>query len=277
MGADTVRIGKYGSWDLVDVAASKLIDGGNPASNDHVLYVHPRSETGGLALQLAYLRMQNRSASEAAMAVGVRLPTALWKAGQWVHSTTTWTDDTTDFQDAGTADAALETTTNDDGFLVSSPLIFNGLSIAVTTASVGSPARVLEYSTGTNSWTALPNVLAFDAASDNYSGSGAENVIVFAPPTNWTKMAAGHGTNVTVGHYGIRVRATTAPSTAGVAASMSVHRLYFPLEGLADNNLYEIPFGSMYSQLEMSGEALVAFFSVADPQNLVTALVRARG
>ena len=275
MGSDIVRIGNYGPWELVDKASSKIIDGGDPASNDYVMYVHPRAEAGGMGLQIAYARMQNRSGASAALAIGVRIPTSLWKAGQWTNSTTTFTDDTTDFQDAGATDAALETTTNNDGFLVSAPVLFNGISINVATASIGAPARVLEYSTGTSGWTALTNVLAFDAEGVNYTTG--ENVIVFAPPSNWAKMAAGHGTNVTVGHYGLRVRAATAPGTAGVASTLSVHRLYFPLEGLSDNNLYEIPFGSMYAPLEANGDALVAFFSTADSHNLVTSLVRARG
>jgi hypothetical protein len=100
---------------------------------------------------------------------------------------------------------------------------------------------------------------------------------VWGIPCDWTVMTSGHGTNVTVGHYGLRIRSTTAPTTAGVAATMSVHRIYFPLEGIADNGLYEIPLGSEYARFEQSGDALVAFFSVANPQNLATALVRARG
>ena len=90
-------------------------------------------------------------------------------------------------------------------------------------------------------------------------------------------MAGGHGTGVTVGEYGLRVRATTAPTTAGVATTMSVHRLHFLLSGLADSNLYEIPLGGMYAPLETNGEALVAFCSIAASQNMVAALVRARG
>lgn len=275
MGSDNIKIGAYGPWELVDKASSKLIDGGDPTSNSYVLYTHPRGESGGSHLQLAYARLQNRSESDAVVAIGVRLNTGIWKAGQWVHATTTLTDDTTDFQDAGATDAALETTTNGDGLLVSSGVLFNALSINVSTASVGTPARVIEYSTGTSSWTALSNALSFDGASNNYATG--ENVIVFVPPTDWARMASGHGTNVTVGHYGLRVRATTAPSTAGVAASISVHRLYFPIEVLSDNNVYEIPLGSMYATLEPNGDALVAYFSVTNPQNLVSAVVRARG
>lgn len=275
MGSDNIKIGAYGPWEIVDKACSKLIDGGDPTSNNYVLYTHPRGESGGINLQLAYARLQNRAEADAVVAIGVRLSTGIWKAGQWTDATTTFTDDTADFQDVGATDAALETTTNDDGFLVSSGVLFNGLSINVSTASVGTPTRVLEYSTGTSSWTALSNVLSFDSAGANYDT--AENVIVFAPPTDWARMTSGHGTGVTVGHFGLRVRATTAPSTAGVAASISVHRLYFPIEVLSDNNVYEIPLGSMYASLEPNGDALVAYFGIANPQNLVSALVRARG
>lgn len=275
MGSDNIKIGAYGPWELVDKACSKLIDGGDPTSNNYVLYTHPRGESGGSNLQVAYMRLQNRSETDAVVAMGVRLNTGIWKAGQWVHATTTYTDDTADFQDVGATDAALETTTNNDGFLVSSGVLFNGLSINVSTASVGTPVRVLEYSTGTSSWATLTNALSFDGAGANYNT--AENVIVFAPPTDWARMTSSHGTGVTVGHYGLRVRATTAPSTAGIAASMSVHRLYFPIEVLSDNNVYEIPLGSMYATLEPNGDALVAYFSVSNPQNLVSAVVRARG
>lgn len=275
MGADNIKIGAYGPWELVDRASSKLIDGGDPTSNAYVLYTHPRGESGGINLQLAYARLQNRSEADAVVAIGVRLNTGIWKAGQWTDATTTFTDDTTDFQDVGATDAALETTTNNDGFLVSSGVLFNGLSINVSTASVGTPTRVLEYSTGTSSWTALSNVLSFDSAGANYDT--AENVIVFVPPTDWARMTSGHGTGVTVGHFGLRVRATTAPSTAGVAASITVHRLYFPIEVLSDNNVYEIPLGAMYASLDPNGDALVAYFGVSNPQNLVSAVVRARG
>lgn len=267
--------GEYSRWTAVDTAPTALIDGGDPDSNTHVLYSHERSATGGVQLQLAYMSMQNRSGGAANIGVGVRIPKALWKAGQWTNATTTYTDDTTDFQDAGTSDAALETTTNSDGFLVSSTKKFNALCIAVGTASVGVPVRVLEYSSGTSTWTAITNYISF-AGSGAVYGTG-ENVIVWVPPANWSVMASGHGTGVTVGHYGIRIRATTASSTAGVASTMSVHRLYFLTEGLADNNLIDIPLGGMYFPMELSGEALVSYISTVNNQNRVTALVRARG
>lgn len=267
--------GEYSRWQAIDVAPTALIDGGDPASNTHVLYSHARGEAGGIRLQLAYGAIQNRSGATVSVGLGVRVPTTLWKAGQWVNATTTYTDDTTDFQDAGASDAALETLTNNDGFLVSSSLKFNALSINVGTASVGVPVRVLEYSTGTSTWTAITNYISFDGAGAVYPTG--ENVIVWVPPANWAVMASGHGTGVTVGHYGIRVRATTASGTAGVASTMSVHRLYFTLSGLADTNLYEVALAGMYFPMELTGEALVSYISTLNNQNRVTALVRARG
>lgn len=267
--------GEFGTWEAIDVAPTALIDGGDSDSNTHALYSHPRSATGGLRLQLVVGSIQNRSGGAANVGLGVRLSKSLWKAGQWVHATTTFTDDTTDFQDAGASDAALETTTNNDGFLVSSPHKFNALAINVGTASVGVPVRVLEYSVGTSTWTAITNYINFAGAGAVY-GTG-ENVIVWIPPANWAVMAAGHGTNVPVGEYGIRVRATTASSTAGLATTMSVHRLYFLVEGLADNNIYEVPTTGMYFPMDPCGDALVGYISTLNNQNHITALVRVRG
>lgn len=272
---NTFSDGEYSRWVPVDAAPTALIDGGDPSSNTHVLHVHERENTSSARLLLAYASLQNRSGGAAQVGLGVRLPTTLWKAGQWTDATTTYTDDTTDFQDAGTNDAALETLTNSDGFLVSSPLKFNALAINVSTASVGVPVRVLEYSSGTSTWTAITNYISFAGAGAVYPTG--ENVIVWVPPANWAPMAAGHGTGVTVGHYGIRVRATTASATAGLAATMSVHRLYFLLEGLADNNLYEFPLGGAYFPMEPNGNALVSYISTVNNQNRVTALIRTRG
>jgi hypothetical protein len=267
--------GEYGSWAAIDKAPTALIDGGDPSSSTHVLYTHPRAESGGLRLQLALASIQNRSGSTSNVGIGVRIPTSLWKAGLWTNGTTTYTDDTTDFQDAGASDGALETTTNNDGFIVSSTKLFNALSIAVGTASTGSPVRVLEYSSGTSTWTAITNFVNFAGSSVNYATG--ENVIVWVPPANWAVRASGHGTGVTVGHYGIRVRATTAPTVAGLASTMSVHRLYFLLEGLGDGNVYEAPLNGAYFPMEPSGDALVSYISVLNNQNQVSALARVRG
>jgi hypothetical protein len=268
--------GEYGAWEAIDLAPTAIIDGGDPSSNTHVLYSHPRSATDGLRAQIALASIQNRSAATVNVGVGVRLSTSMWHAGQWVNATTTYTDDTTDFQDAGASDAALETLTNNDGFIVSAYRPFNALSIKVGTASANGPVRTLEYSSGTSTWTEITNYISFAGSSANFSAG--ENVIVWIPPANWAVMAVGHGTGVRTGEYGIRVRATTAPgTTAALATSMSVHRLYFLLEGLTDNNVYELPLNGMYLPMEPSADAIVSYISTLNNQNHVTALVRVRG
>jgi len=269
--------GLFGKWHLIDSAPGKLIDGGDPTVSTNALFTHPRSETGGLTLQVAYANLQNRSGGAAHVGLGVRIPTTLWKAGQWTNATTTYTDDTTDAQDVGANDFALETTTDNDGFIVSSAVKFNAICLDIGTASVtGTPVRTLEYSTGTTTWTAITNGIVMPVSGGHWTA--AETLIWWIPPVDWTVLAAGHGTGVSTGQYAIRVRSTTAPTgTAGLADSMSVHRIYWSLEGLADNNVYEIPLGGMYAPLELNGDALVAAFSTANVQNRVTALVRVRG
>lgn len=268
--------GRYGPWVLVDASPLRLVDGGNPTDFSHTLYASPRQDGLPLSLQLGYARIVNRTGGTIHAGVGVRLPMASWTAGQWTHGTTTYTDDSDDFKSAATGDAPLETTTNGDGFLVQSPHIFNALSILVTTASTGSPTRIAEYSVAGGTWSTLTMVGHLSAGS-NYSGSGAENLLLWAPPTNWAPMIAGHGTGVTVGRYGLRVRATAAPTVAGVAASMSVHRIYGIIRNIAVDAAHIIDFGGLYAPLFAEGEALVMCTTVAGAGNMCSALVRSRG
>ena len=103
------------------------------------LIVNPRS-------RYTYIELQNRGASSTAVALVGFLPDAYWQAGQWVDSTTTYTDDTTDAQDAGTDDFPLETTTVSDGFILGASLPFGAISVDVTTAGNGTtPTHTFEY------------------------------------------------------------------------------------------------------------------------------------
>ncbi len=74
------------------------------------------------------------NSSGAAMAVGwgVVHTTAMWSAGQWDDSEpASYTDDTTDAQDAGASDFALTSTTNDDGFVLQSDAPIQIMEIVV--------------------------------------------------------------------------------------------------------------------------------------------------
>ena len=269
--------GKYTPWQLVDGSSARLIDGGDPNSNAWVFYTHRRGETTPIQLQLAWARVMNREASATSFGVGMRLHKNAWKAGQWTNASTTYTDDTTDFQDADTADAPLETTTINDGFIVQSSSIFNALSILVQTASTGSPVRILEYSNSSGGWTTLSKVISAAATSSNYTGSATENLLWWSPATDWAPIIAGHGTGLTLGLYGLRVRATTAPTVAGVATSMTVHRIYSPSINVAQYSVHQIDFGGFYAPLSMEGDALVFATSTVSTGHPCSALVRARG
>ena len=233
--------------------------------------------------------LQNRSGSTGVAGLGVRIPNRYWIGGKYTDATTTYADDTTDAQDAGTADFVLETTTNNDGCIVAARCPFNAISIDVGTASAGgTPVRVLHYSNAAGTgWTALTNYLILTGAGANLSATGTtianEALVVFAPPSDWGVVTA-LSTDLPAGYYALRIQATTAPSmTAGVADNLSIY--YFPilLEGLADNQIasgsshgYQM-LASSTPQGELVGEGLFALFETANPQNLVTVDARAMG
>lgn len=262
--------GRYGTWRLIDRAWGDRVDGGDPAEGS----LYKFNASTGNRVQIAHVTIQNRAGGNANIGFGVRLSTSMWKMGQWTHGTTTYTDDTTDFQSSATNDAALETTTNGDGFLVQSPVIFTSISVKVQTVSTGTPTRVIEYSAAGGVWTSISNFLSFSASGANWVSG--ENGIWWGAPTAWVPMEAGHGTGITVGWYGLRVRATTAPTIAGVASSATVHRIYGSREAVADNGIYEINFGGIYAPMEVEGESLVACTNFANAQNLATMLIRTR-
>lgn len=217
--------------------------------------------------------IHNRSGSSAVVGLGGRFPVDLWKAGQWTDGTTTFTDDTTDAQDAGTNDFALTSTTNNDGFIVLCKVPFNIIDIVVGVAAAGgAPAFDLAYSIVGGTWSTISNAYVHDVLS----GTG-ENLIWFEPPMNWAVTEAGHGTGIDTGYYGIRVRATTAPSgTAALATIMTIGRMLFTTEGVADNAILSV-YGGEEFRLPPQCDALMAAISVANSQNRFTGLYKMVG
>jgi len=245
-------------------------------------------------IRLGGFSLHNRSGGAVAVAIGVRIQNFLWKAGQWVESTTTYTDDTTDAQDAGTADFALETTTDNTGFVILSRVPFNAVSINVSTASVDAtdPARAIQYSSGVagHTWTTPNANILF--ASDGAAAEMAtgENVWLWALPIDHTPTTAdnGLGTGIPKGYYAVKLMATTAPdTTAALAATMEIFRMFHATEALADNGIYEAFYGASEVQLSSwnaadrqyieYGDGVVAFFGTANDGNRITGLVRTAG
>lgn len=272
-------------YHLVDLAQTVRLRGDDNQQNDTgLLYQVPGAgrtpSTGapiGRGIGLGGFSIHNRSGSTlTAAGIGIRLPNTLWGAGQWVNADATpFTDDTADAQSTTAADVALETTTDNDGFVVHSWYPFSALSIDVVTASVGAGAvRAVRYSNAAgDGWTNFANLFIQDGASGVWATG--EGIIAWVPPANWGRTQAAGLSGIPGGRYAINVRQTTAGTGAAVADSLSVYRLYFLQENLADNGLYEWWPGGAEAFM-YPADALVALFSTANNQNRVTALVRPR-
>lgn len=273
-------------YNTIDVGYPYKLRGTNQQTNTGLLWRNPLYRANGTqraieGLALASYALHNRAGSAVVAGIGVRIPNELWIFGQWTNATTTFTDDTTDAQDTGTDDAALETTTNNDGFIVASRVPFNVLSFNVSTASAGGAAvRATRFSNaaGTAWATAISNLFIAPTTAGDYATG--ENVVAFAAPVDWGKSVS-LATNLGDGYYAMNVRATTAPSgTAGKMTAMEI--FFFPqlTEALQDNAILSDNFAAGELKLARDsvngyyGDALVALFSTANDQNRVTAQVR---
>lgn len=230
-------------------------------SDSLVLATRPQNSYGSRFV-IGEFNIHNRSGGAAVVGVGGRLPQNLWTAGQIVAAGT-YTDDTTDAQDADANDFALTTLTQNDGFGVFGLVPFSIVSLIVGTAAAGgSPAWDLAYTKAGGSWGTITNAYV----SPLFTSIG-EQLIWFEPPTDWAPAEAGHGTGVPVGSYGIRCRATTAPNaTAGLATNIVVGRMMLTTEGVADNAVLN-NIGGAEIPLPPQFDAICAAISTADPQN----------
>ncbi len=230
----------------------------------------------GLAQRFAIqsLQVQNRSGSTAHVGWGGRLPadSTLWKAGQWVDATTTFTDDTTDAQDSGSGDFALTTTTNSDGFIVFSQIPINILSLIVSQATTGSPIYEVSY-TKASTWgtITLANLLVAPALATG------EQLLWWSNPLDLAVSVAGHGTGVPVGYYGYRVRATTAPSQAALATQIIPGIIADSVKSVGPDGVVSWDYAPGEHPVPPQCDALAIAISVANDQNHVTARYRLRG
>lgn len=231
--------------------------------------------TSGNNLVFVGATVNNRSGGAAILGVGFKIINGRWLAGQWDDSAgASYTDDTTDAQDAGTDDFPLFTTTDDDGFVVQSLDKFGIIGITVTTAEAGTPTYVVEYWNGT----AWADLLTIEEPADY---TAAEHAIVFSPPVDWTALAAGDTPvdtdGLTAGYYAIKVDASTAPTTAPIASDLWVAKLYDYKEAVADNAVLNvIPEDSRGYPLQ-AGEQLIPYFGTAGTSNSVTFRYRETG
>lgn len=270
------------SYNSIHQGVSLLMDGGKPYNFDQLLWRPPGIHALGINNRLeeiyrfgiGFASIQNRTGVAIVCGFGGRVHPKHWKAGQWTNATTTFTDDTLDAQDADVNDFPLETLVANDGFLVASISPINAICLDIGTAGVGlSPVRTLEYSIAGGVWAPITNALIPPPAAAHWAVG--EAVVLWQNPSNHVPMVTAHGIGVPIGLYGYRFRSTTPPgTTAALANSLSVAEIIMPIEGLADNNIYETnPTGEYY--LGNAYDGVVALLSSkAEIQSTVNIDVR---
>lgn len=240
-------------------------------------------ELGPYATRFAVKRIevQNRSGAPCNIGFGGRLPDdqTLWKAGKYVTGAPgTYTDDTADAHNSVAGDFELSTLVNNDGCIVLCQIPFNILSIIVSQAANGAPVWDLEYSKAGGAWTSI----GANAFSLPVFTSATEHVAWWEMPLDWAVTDAGHATDIPLGYYGIRLRATTAPTiTAALATQLIPGILVQATENVADNQFAYWDFPGDSEELlppQCDGLAVaMAGANIPNNQNKVSVLYRLRG
>src|SRR3990167_10043726 len=145
-----------------------------------------RTGISGAGVVVKHALVENDSASVVLMALGARLANAKWIAGQWATATSAFSDDTTDAQDAGASDFALQTTTANDGHIIACLEKFTAVLYDVGTAAVdaggaGGVTGEWTYWNGT-AWAALATI-AVSCTSRFYVAG--RNEVLFVAPSDW--------------------------------------------------------------------------------------------
>ncbi|MEN6607139.1 MAG: hypothetical protein ABFD60_07835 [Bryobacteraceae bacterium] len=147
------------------------------------------------------------------------------------------TVDTTDAQSSTANDFALEVAnTANSGCMFGAPLPPSALSIATTTNSAGSPVRVLEYWNST-AWTTIAAAGCLVAQPANWLTTATEDLILFIPPQDWARGGTPVA-SVNQATYNVRIRCTTAPTTAGLAGRVYVGTVLSGEPALAANGTH---------------------------------------
>ena len=256
-----------------------LCDGGDPNGLVYPLLCQPTQPyPSEMEFMAQAVFLSNYSGSPASMGAGVRKSLGSWKAGQWTNATTTYTDDTTDAQDAGANDFPLETTSANDGFIVLCKTKFNLINLLIGTAGSGTGSTHDFAYSKAGSWTtfAIGSMIVGPLASH---WTAAETLIWWDVFPDWALTTGAEATGIPAGYYAVRVRATTPPGTvAALATTMSVHLIQYLQKAVASGTRVQLvmPGSDIGSTLGV-GECATVAFSVASVVNRVEAEIRTRG
>ena len=224
------------------------------------------------AMAIKSYSLQNRSASIISMGIGFKLRNDQWKAGFWTDATPAFADDSYDAKSSVASDFPMETAgTNNDGFVILSSVKWDWLSINVGTANVASSSRACRYSNAAGTgWVDVP---AAGISLDELTGSGdtittGENLFVWTPPQDWGKVTVLSGITGD-GYYAFNCRSTLAPATtAASATAIEIGTLPILVDSVGSGGTISDAGVHIW---EPYGDAIVAFFSVANAGNRVSA------
>lgn len=234
-----------------------------------------RTAATGAGIAVKHAILENDSASTVLMGIGARLANAKWIAGQWATATSAFTDDTTDAQDAGASDVALQTTTANDGHIIAclekfTAVVYDVGTAAVDSGGAGGVTGEWTYWNGA-AWSAL-TTLAVSGTSRFYVAG--RNEVLFAAPTDWATATSTEITGLNAGSwYAIRYRATAEPdTTAALATTIQVWDALRVVRGQIAANTTEVLINASDEGVLVAGagEGLVVCTTTADADNFVS-------
>lgn len=269
-------------WNTVNQSYPRDLRGTLQQTDEGLLHINPTYRVGSRALDgttnytdlpvegMIIRRFELSRITTGNAGIGVRWANRNWRAGQWTEVGSVYTDDTTDAQDPGADDFALETTTVNDGFVIIATRKFAWVSINVTTAGAATAnTHTVRYSNfaGTG-WTAVDAQSAYvDTFSNAADYATGEIRFVWAPPDDWGKVTSIG--SVPAGFYALNVRATVVAGAAALAGTIEVGNM-LGVRAIAANGIWE------QEQVNFSdpwADALVAFFASSDGGDRVYAEV----
>ena len=145
----------------------------------------------------------------------------------------TWTDDLTDLNDAGTGDVALLPAIPagvDDAFYYGYTERFCKIKLVYSQALTGTNTILLEYWNGS----AWATVTTYEDDTAGYTTGAGTVYIHFAPPSDWASNTAANGPNGETGYIvRMRMSALTSYTQAPLGTSATVFPLSTGASGMA--------------------------------------------
>ena len=192
-----------------------------------------QNSTPGLTPSFAVEKatLQNNALNACVIGLAGRFALSTWKIGRFNAATNAFEDATVSFQ--GGTPLALPFIAN-DGFIFLVPDVVNLLDISMLGGSAGGVYEVA-YSNSAGGWTVIPTTSFLVPNDLNVTG---EQLIWFNAPPDFGRTTAALVTNIPVGHYAIRIRATTLPAAAVSISALVPGRAFYNASGVASGSIY---------------------------------------